>query len=94
VVTIITANGHPVMLSEAQDARIIDGLLVCLDAGSDRILSFDPLDVLAYAVDDGRDEPVWIMANPELAQPESAPPEAKKRLPWRLPSVLRPITQE
>ncbi len=76
------------MLPEAEAACVLDGHLVCFDAEGNRLLSFDPMDIVAYAVDAGRGEPQWIMGGPGLLQP-AATMETKKRPPWRS-LALRP----
>ncbi len=83
------------MLTSAFDARLENRLLVCFDAAGERLLSFDPLDVIAYAIEAPGKEPEWIMGGPPLAQSAEnlANAEAaarKKRSQWRLPGLMRP----
>jgi hypothetical protein len=88
MVTIITATGSPILISAAQDVRIENRSLVCVDAGGQRLLSFDPLDVMAYAVEAPGVECEWVMGGLGLLASRAERP--KTGLPRRLTGLLRP----
>lgn len=64
-----------------------DGRLVCLDAAGHRLLSFDPLDVKAYAVEVEGTDAVWIMGGIDLVMSEHEPVPGPAS--WRIPERLR-----
>jgi len=87
MVTIITATGSPILLPFAHDARMQAGQLVCVDAAGERLLAFDPIDVMAYAVESHERVPQWIMGGPALGQTIQEAPVSKPI--WRLAGLLR-----
>ena len=88
MVTIITATGSPILISLAHNVRLQDGQLVCLDATGRRLLSFDALDVAAFAVEAPGVEPEWVMGGPGLLSAAREPPPGNGTI-WRLPARLR-----
>jgi hypothetical protein len=88
MVTVITATGNPIIIPLAQDARVENGRLVCLDAAGQRLLTFDPMDVTAYAVEQPGWDTEWVLGGPGLAMQGHQPPRSTGLLS-RLPSRLR-----
>jgi hypothetical protein len=89
MVTIITTSGSPIMISSAEDARVLDGHLVCLNSDGQRLLSFDPCDVVAFAVEIPGQRSEWIMGGQTLAD-AGKNPERREWLPWRRAGTLLP----
>ena len=88
MVTVITASGSPIILPLAHDVSMRNGRLVCVDTAGERVLSFDPLDVTAYAVEKETEDTVWVMGGLNLLQAEHQGSESSRPL-WRLPARLR-----
>ena len=87
MVTVITATGSPILIPLAHDARLQNGKLVCLDAVGQRLVTFDPLDVTAYAIETPGLEPQWVMGGPGLAM--TVEPAMVRGPLRRLPGRLR-----
>ena len=80
-------SGNALLIDQAQDACLLDGRLVCLDGAGARLLSFDPADVTAYAVELPGREAEWVMGGPGLAVTGVAGRRSKPVS--RLPGLLR-----
>jgi hypothetical protein len=88
MVTVISARGSPILIPLAHDARLQDGKLVCFDAEGRRLLTFDPVDVTAYAIERPGWDTLWLMGGPGLALTASEPPRSSGPQ-WRFPARLR-----
>jgi len=88
MVTVITATGNPILIPLAHDAHLENGRLVCVDAAGQRLLTFDPIDITAYAVERPGWDTEWVLGGPGLAMHAQEPPRSNSLL-WRLPARLR-----